>query len=94
MEVCPPKIQETISNWNIPIDPQFKPPIINNINANLQVGLNDFEESSMIYKIKIVCKPEYRYSVKREANRIIKIWLDRNHISIPYPQITIHRGNT
>ena len=58
------------------------------------IGLNDFEESSMIYKMKIVCKPEYRYPVKREANRTIKIWLDRNHISIPYPQITIHRGNT
>lgn len=58
------------------------------------LGLNDFEESSMIYKMKILCKPEYRYSVKRDVNRVIKIWLDRNHISIPYPQITIHRSNT
>lgn len=58
------------------------------------IGLNDFEESSMIYKMKILCKPEYRYIVKREANRVIKIWLDRTHISIPYPQVTVHKSDT
>ena len=56
------------------------------------IGINEFAESSMIFKIKIMCKPEYKLNIKRMANRIIKLELDNNNICIPYPQITIHRG--
>ena len=58
------------------------------------IGLNEFASSAIIYKIKILCKPEYKYQVKRQANRIIKLDLDKNRLSIPYTQIVIHNSNT
>lgn len=53
-------------------------------------GLNEFADSAIYYKIRIYCKPEFKPQIKREANRIIKLELDKNNISIPYTQIDIH----
>lgn len=58
------------------------------------IGLNEFASSALIYKIKILCKPEYKYQVKRQSNRIIKMDLDKNKLSIPYTQIVVHNPNT
>ena len=58
------------------------------------IGLNEFASSAIIYKIKILCKPEFKYQVKRQANRILKLDLDKNKLSIPYTQIVIHNSNT
>ena len=52
------------------------------------------QESALVYKIKIMCKPEFKYQVKRQSNRIIKLELDKNKLSIPYNQITVHNANT
>lgn len=54
------------------------------------IGLSEFADSAMIYKFKILCKPEHIYTVRRMANRIIKLELDKNGMSVPYPQLTIH----
>lgn len=54
------------------------------------IGINEFANSAIIYKMKILCKPDEKLSIKRKANRIIKAELDKNGISIPYPQLTIH----
>ena len=54
------------------------------------LGLNEFNDSSISYKIKILTKPNIKFQTKREANRIIKEELDANNISIPYPQLDIH----
>jgi len=56
------------------------------------LGLVEFKDSSISYKYKILCMPEFRPTVFREANQIIKAELDKNCISIPYPQLTIHNG--
>lgn len=53
-------------------------------------GLNEFAESAIYYKIRIFCKPEFKPQIKRNANRIIKLEIDKNNISIPYKQIDIH----
>ena len=65
---------------------------LENVRECKYVGINEFASSSMIAKIKIICNPELRLIVKRAANRIIKLELDKNGISIPYPQLTIHNG--
>ena len=53
-------------------------------------GINEFGNSAIYYKIRIYCPPEFRMQIKRDANRIIKLELDENNISIPYQQIDIH----
>ena len=58
------------------------------------IGLNEFASSALIYKIKILCKPEFKLEVKRKANKIIKLELDKNKLAVPYTQITIHNSNT
>ena len=56
------------------------------------LGIDKFADSSINYKIKIICKPENKFSVRRFVNDTIKKELDRNGISIPYPQLTVHKG--
>lgn len=56
------------------------------------LGLCSFEESSIIYKFKILCNPEFKPTVSREVNQILKSQLEKNGINIPYPQLTIHNG--
>lgn len=55
------------------------------------IGLQDFKDSSITYKIKILLiKPNLKLQARRDANGIIKQELDANNISIPYPQLDIH----
>lgn len=53
-------------------------------------GINEFGDSAIYYKIRILCKPDLKPQTKREANRIIKTELDKKGIEIPYIQIDIH----
>lgn len=53
-------------------------------------GLNEFADSAIYYKIRIFVKPELKPQTRRDANRIIKMELDKNNINIPYKQIDIH----
>ena len=55
------------------------------------IGLQDFKDSSITYKIKILLtKPNVKFQTRRDANGIIKTELDENGISIPYPQLDVH----
>ena len=58
------------------------------------IGLNEFASSALMYKIKILCKPEFKLEVKRKSNKIIKLELDQNKLTVTYTQITIHNANT
>lgn len=62
---------------------------IEHVNKAENIGLNEFADSSQVFKIKILCNPEFKYQVKRKANKIIKLELDKEKISIPYPHLTI-----
>ena len=69
----------------------------NLIQADIGIS-NNVRIGQTVYAIGNPIGLEFRQTVTSgiisAVNRTIKIWLDRNHISIPYPQITIHRGNT
>ena len=65
---------------------------VENVDDVKYLGMSSFEASYIIYKIQIMCKPEYKLQVRRRANSIIKSELDKNGISIPYPQLTIHNS--
>ena len=54
------------------------------------LGLSDFMDSYIVCKLEIIYNPEFKYSVRRIANKAIKEELDRNEISVPYTQIDIH----
>ena len=54
------------------------------------LGLSDFNDSSISYKLEVKCAPEHKYPVKRLVNRTIKEELDKNNIKIPFTQIDIH----
>lgn len=54
------------------------------------IGLQEFNDSNISYKIKLLTNPNIKLQVRRDANRIIKEELDINNISIPYPQLDIH----
>lgn len=53
-------------------------------------GLQKFGDSAIYYKIRIQAKPELQPQIKRDANKEIKLELDKNNIEIPYMQIDIH----
>ena len=61
------------------------------INNPRYLGLNKFDESAILYKIVFESKPEDRFQAKREVNRIIKTMLEKEGLSIPYPQLDIHQ---
>lgn len=56
------------------------------------LGVEKLDDSSV--NVRIVCetKPMKHYGVKRELNKQAKLILDKNNISIPYPQLVIHDG--
>lgn len=53
-------------------------------------GIENFEDSSILYRLVLFVKPEHKMSVKRKVNRLIKMRLDEEGISIPYPQLDVH----
>ena len=54
------------------------------------LGLSDFKESNLDYKLEIIYEPEFKYKVKRSALKAIKEELDKNNIEIPYMQVDVH----
>lgn len=55
-------------------------------------GVKEFGDSAIFYKLRLYCKPDYKAQTKRDANRIIKLELDENDITIPYMQIDVHNA--
>lgn len=53
-------------------------------------GIDKFDTSAIIYKIRMQCDVEQKPQIKRDSQRIVKEILDNNNISIPFTQIVIH----
>lgn len=54
------------------------------------IGVGAFESSSIMYKLKVICEPEFKLSIYRKTLRCVKVLFDQNGIEIPYQQIDIH----
>ena len=56
-------------------------------------GVQEFADSAILYKIRIFCAPEKKADMRRRALQIIQEELEKENISIPYPQMDIHCKN-
>jgi len=54
-------------------------------------GVTSLGDSSVNIRILAECHEKDRIQVVRDMNREIKLCFDRNHISIPYPQIVVNQ---
>lgn len=54
-------------------------------------GVKELAESSIKYLLKIVCIPERRLQVGRDAYGCILRTLEKNNIHVPYNQIDVHQ---
>ena len=54
------------------------------------LGINEFADSSIKYLITFECKSDMQYQVKRDFNKIVKIYFDKYKINIPYNQIDVN----
>ena len=54
------------------------------------LGISNFKDSYISCYLTINAMPEYKYTNKRVAIAAIKNEFDKNDISIPYPQLTVH----
>ncbi len=64
-----------------------------NILDDLEVmGLERFDDSAVIIRLRIKTNPGFQWKTKREFNRRLKYAFDKNNIEIPYPHTTIFFG--
>jgi len=57
------------------------------------LGIEAFKDSSIEYSVKITCKRETHWQIRREALKEIKKAYDKNKIKIPYNQLEVHNGD-
>ena len=56
------------------------------------LGISELADSSVNYLVQFKCKREKQWAAKREANRIILNTLNKNKVSVPFPQVEVHNG--
>ncbi len=61
------------------------------INDAVYKGLQEFEDSALVYLIVYFCRPEKRPEMYRTAIRVVKAHLDQAGIEIPFNQLDIHQ---
>ncbi|MBR6164124.1 mechanosensitive ion channel family protein [bacterium] len=76
-----------IFNEKLVTNPKFKHQILGEI---VVLGLNKFDDSSIVIKYQIKSKPMCHNIVGREFNRLIKKTFDEKGIEIPFPQRVLH----
>ena len=57
------------------------------------LGISELADSSVNYLIQFRCKREKQWATKRSANRIILETLNKNKVSVPFPQVEVHNGD-
>ena len=53
-------------------------------------GINNFDNSSIKYQVKVYCNPINKVQIRRDALGVILSTLEKNNIQIPYNQLDIH----
>ena len=69
-------------------DSEFREKILDNIEI---LGLDSFDESSILVKCRIKTYPQFQWDVKRKFNLMIKERFDKEGIEIPFPQIVVNK---
>ncbi len=69
-------------------DIKFKDMILDDIEV---LGLDSFDDSSILIKCRIKTYPQFQWEVKREFNLRIKEKFDSLGIEIPFPQIVVNK---
>lgn len=69
-------------------DIKFKDMILDNIEV---LGLDSFDDSSILIKCRIKTYPQHQWIIKREFNLRIKEKFDSLGIEIPFPQIVVNK---
>ena len=54
------------------------------------LGIQEFASSSIKYMVMLSCKYDLQYQVKRDFNMILKKYLDKYNIVIPYTKIDVN----
>ena len=57
------------------------------------LGVNELDDSAVILRGRLTTVAGERWSVRREAFRRLKIRFDAEGITIPYPHLTVYRGD-
>ena len=55
------------------------------------LGLDSFDDSSILIKCRIKTYPQFQWEIKREFNLRIKEKFDKLGIEIPFPQIVVNK---
>ena len=70
---------------------QNKSPLI--LDGPVYIGVEALDSSGVVLKTATRCHEPCRRKVEREVNHIVYSIFQKNGISVPYPQVTIHEGN-
>ena len=54
------------------------------------LGIQEFASSSIKYMVMLECKSNVRFQVKRDFNMILKKYLDKYNIEIPYTKVDVN----
>ena len=83
------KLEDIIINQ---ILPQIKN--IENVDKDTvtYLGINSLADSSVNYLVQFKCQREKQWVAKREANKAILSTLNKNKVSVPFPQVEVHNG--
>jgi len=57
------------------------------------MGVNELGDSAVVLRARLVTDADERWTVRREALRRVKNRFDAEGISIPFPQVTVHRAD-
>ena len=61
-----------------------------NVESCRYLSVNKLDDSAIQYLIEVCCNPEVKLQTKRDTLRTILEELNKNNISVPFPQIDIH----
>ena len=70
---------------------QDKSPLI--LEGPVYIGVKNLDANGVVLRCATRCHEPCRRKVEREVNHIVYSIFQKNHISVPYPQVTIHGGD-
>jgi small conductance mechanosensitive channel len=71
-------------------DPEWS----NHIRGDAEIlGVNKLDDSAVVLRGRLTTAADQRWNVRREALRRLKNRFDAEGINIPFPQVTVHKGD-